>query len=81
MDTHDKKLQQLIRDADRRHDVQGLSDLLAMAAISISNAVDCRNREAREDRETVKRYEPAEIALFLRCSRRLPTRSRTSRAT
>jgi hypothetical protein len=64
---YDKKLQQLIRDAGRRHDTfRVFSDFLAMAAISISNAVDHRNREAREAEylQTVKRYEPAEIPLF-----------------
>jgi hypothetical protein len=37
-----------------------------MAAISISNAVDYRNREAREAEylQIVQHYEPAEIALF-----------------
>lgn len=52
--------------AGRRNLYDVFSDFCEMAAISISNAVDLRARDAREARymQIVKRYEPHEVALF-----------------
>jgi hypothetical protein len=64
---HIKQLQALIRDASRRTTSwQTFSDFLAMSAISLSNAVDYRHREAREGEYLgiAKRYERDELELF-----------------
>jgi hypothetical protein len=61
------KLLALMREASRRHDIfQVFRDFCAMAAISISNACDRAQAEAREVEylEIVKRYAPDEVALF-----------------
>lgn len=70
---HTKKLNELIRQAARRFDSwQVFRDFIAMAAISLSNAVDLAQCEAREAEcmQTIGRYDRDELALFRRCSAR-----------
>jgi len=64
---HIKNLNELIRQAARRHDTwQVFRDFIAMAAISLSNAVDHAQSDPREAEymQIVGRYERSEIALF-----------------
>jgi hypothetical protein len=62
-----KDLIKLVRENSRRHHVHRVwSDFVELAALSISNSMDFRERAAREERyqQIVKAYEPDEIKAF-----------------
>jgi type I restriction-modification system DNA methylase subunit len=64
---HQKELVKLINTLGYRHGHwQVFADFVEAAAISVSNAVDMRRREKREERylQVVKRYKPDELARF-----------------
>lgn len=64
---HRAEIIKLIKSLSHRHDYRVLfTDFVECAALSIANAVDVHQKEAREKRylEVVKRYKPEEIALF-----------------
>src|SRR5579863_10020114 len=64
---YQKQLVKLISELGYRHSHwQVFADFVEMGAISMSNAVDLRSREAREKRymEVVARYKPDEAAKF-----------------
>ena len=66
---HQKEIVKLVASLAYRHSAwQAFVDFAEMVAISISNAVDWPQRDAREKRymEIVKRYEPDELPKFPR---------------
>lgn len=67
MSAHRKALIKLLRDASRRRNLYDVfDDFVTMAAIAVANAVDLRQREAREAEymRLVGRYERDELLLF-----------------